>query len=410
MKQTRDARLETRDLGWALEKGKHMKALSILGSTGSIGTQTLEIVRNNKSEFKVEALAANSNIDLLEAQVREFRPKVTAIGDESKYEELKQRVRGLTEITAGLEGVVNAATAESCDTVVSAIVGIAGLIPTYKAIKAGKNIALANKETLVTAGRIITEEVKKNRVRMLPVDSEHSAIFQALHGEDRKNAYKILLTASGGPFFQEPQNLQKVTVKEALQHPNWSMGGKITIDSATLMNKGLEVIEAHWLFDLKYDQIEVIIHPQSIIHSMVKFKDGSVLAHMAPADMRLPIQYALTYPDMQHDTTLPLDLLSLKPLTFAQHDPVRFPCLNLAYHAGKIGGSMPTVLNAANEVAVDLFLEEKIGFTDIPQIITSVVNKHQPINQPTLNQLFNVDEQARKTAVYDASQLIERND
>ncbi len=377
--------------------------VAILGSTGSIGTQTLQVLENLPG-YRVYGLSTNKNVNLLSEQIQRFCPKMVVIGDEDKADRFKNSFNVFT--ASGNDGLCELAADTNVDIVVNALVGFAGLRPTLAALEAGKKVALANKEVLVSAGHL----VMKHRSQIIPIDSEHSAIWQILAGKRREDLASIILTASGGPFFQEPQNLQKVTVKEALQHPNWSMGGKITIDSATLMNKGLEVIEAHWLFDLKYDQIEVIIHPQSIIHSMVKFKDGSVLAHMAPADMRLPIQYALTYPDMQHDTTLPLDLLSLKPLTFAQHDPVRFPCLNLAYHAGKIGGSMPTVLNAANEVAVDLFLEEKIGFTDIPQIITSVVNKHQPINQPTLNQLFNVDEQARKTAVYDASQLIERND
>ena len=377
-----------------------MKALSILGSTGSIGTQTLEIVRNNKSEFKVEALAANSNIDLLEAQVREFRPKVTAIGDESKYEELKQRVSGLTEITAGLEGVVNAATAESCDTVVSAIVGIAGLIPTYKAIKAGKNIALANKETLVTAGRIITEEVKKNRVRMLPVDSEHSAIFQSLGSSKHNEVSKIILTASGGPFRTKTlKELEKVTVQDALKHPNWSMGRKITIDSATLMNKGLEVIEARWLFDIMPEAIEVCVHPQSIIHSAVEFVDGAVIAQLGLPDMKIPIQYALTYPERLPMAGEKISLTTIGNLTFYKPDTDKFKCLGLAFRALDMGDSACVVLNGANEEAVRLFLDEKISYLDIGNLIERTLDKHEVTKNMNIDDVAALDQWSRETLI-----------
>ncbi len=378
--------------------------VAILGSTGSIGTQTLQVLEN-LSEYRVYGLSTNKNVNLLSEQIQAFHPKMVVIGDEDEAARFRRESPNVLT-ASGNDGLCELAADANVDIIVNALVGFAGLEPTLAALEAGKKVALANKEVLVAAGHL----VMKHRSQIVPIDSEHSAIWQILAGKRRDDVASIILTASGGPFHQEPGNLQEVTVEQALKHPNWSMGGKITIDSATLMNKGLEVIEAHWLFDLKYDQIEVVIHPQSIIHSMVRFKDGSVLAQMAPADMRLPIQYALTYPDMQHAVSLPLDLLSLKPLTFAQHDPLRFPCLNLAYHAGKVGGSMPTVLNAANEVAVDLFLEKKIGFTDIPKIITSVVNKHRPTKQPTLDQLFSVDNQARETALYEASQLIGRKD
>jgi 1-deoxy-D-xylulose-5-phosphate reductoisomerase len=375
-----------------------MKSLSILGSTGSIGTQTLEIVRENRQEFEVSALAANSNIDLLEAQIREFRPKITAIGDESKYKELKSRVSGLTEVTAGLEGVVNAAADDSSDTVVSAIVGIAGLIPTYKAIKAGKNIALANKETLVTAGRIITEEVKKNKVSMLPVDSEHSAIFQSLGSSDNSKVSRIILTASGGPFrTKNLKELEKVSVQDALKHPNWSMGRKITVDSATLMNKGLEVIEARWLFDIMPEAIEVCVHPQSIIHSAVEFVDGAVIAQLGLPDMKVPIQYALTYPDRLPITGEKLNLTSIGNLTFYKPDIEKFKCLGLAFRALSMGDSACVVLNGANEEAVRLFLDGKIRFLDIGNYIEETLNMHEVIENMNINDVMALDRWSRVT-------------
>lgn len=375
-----------------------MKSLSILGSTGSIGTQTLEIVRENIQSFEVSALAANSNIDLLEAQIREFRPKITAIGDESKYKELKSRVNGLTEITAGMEGVCSAAAADSCDTVVSAIVGIAGLLPTYKAIKAGKNIALANKETLVTAGRIITEEVKKNRVSMLPVDSEHSAIFQSLGSCDNSKVSKIILTASGGPFRTKTmKELEKVTVQDALKHPNWSMGRKITVDSATLMNKGLEVIEARWLFDIMPEAIEVCVHPQSIIHSAVEFIDGAVIAQLGLPDMKVPIQYALTYPDRLPIPGEKLNLTSIGNLTFHKPDIEKFKCLGLAFRALSMGDSACVVLNGANEEAVRLFLDGKIRFLDIGNYIEETLNMHEVMENMNINDVITLDSWSRVT-------------
>lgn len=377
-----------------------MKALSILGSTGSIGTQTLEIVRENKEKFEVEALAANSNTELLEAQVREFRPRLTAIYDESKFKDLKKRVNGLTQVVAGLEGVVEAATAEESDTVVSAIVGIAGLIPTYTAIKAGKNIALANKETLVTAGRIITEEVKKNKVAMLPVDSEHSAIFQCLESGKHSEISKIILTASGGPFrTKSSEELNSVTVEDALKHPNWSMGRKITVDSATLMNKGLEVIEAKWLFDIDPKNIEVCVHPQSIVHSAVEFADGAVVAQLGLPDMKLPIQYALTYPDRLPMKGEKLDLISIGNLTFHKPDTDKFKCLKLAFMALDMGDSACVVLNGANEEAVRLFLNGKISFKDIGNLMEKTLNMHKALNNITIEEVLEIDRWSRDTLI-----------
>lgn len=375
-----------------------MKAISILGSTGSIGTQALEVVREYKEKFRVSALAANSNIDLLEAQVREFKPTITAIGDESKYHELKSRVGGLTHVTAGLEGVVEAAAEEECDTVISAIVGIAGLIPTYNAIRAGKNIALANKETLVTAGRIITEEVKKCKVSMLPVDSEHSAIFQSLEGSRHEEISKIILTASGGPFRNKTiEELKQVTIEDALKHPNWSMGRKITIDSATMMNKGLEVIEARWLFDINQDSIEVCIHPQSIIHSAVEYVDGAVIAQLGLPDMKLPIQYALTYPERLPMREKKLSLSDIGTLSFFKPDTDRFKCLGLAYRALSMGDSACVVLNGANEEAVGLFLNGKISFLDIGLLIEKTLDKHKVINNMNIDDVVALDRWSRET-------------
>ncbi len=375
-----------------------MKRLSILGSTGSIGKQTLEIVRENPDKFEVEALAANSDIDGLEQQVREFRPKITAIADEEKYKELKSRVGGLTQVTTGSEGVVEAASAAGCDTVVSAIVGIAGLLPTYKAIKSGKNIALANKETLVTAGRIITEEVKRNRVELLPVDSEHSAIFQSMVGSSHGEVSKLILTASGGPFRNSPvPELEKVTVQAALKHPNWSMGKKITVDSATMMNKGLEVIEARWLFDIMPQNIEVCVHPESIIHSAVEYVDGAVIAQLGLPDMKLPIQYALTYPHRLPMEGRKLSLTETGALSFFKPDTGRFKCLELAIRALELGDSACVVLNGANEEAVRLFLEEKIGFLDIGRLIEKTLEKHKTVDNMNIDGVMALDRWSRET-------------
>lgn len=372
------------------------KSISILGSTGSIGVQTLDVARN--LGIKVAGLAANTSIDKLESQAREFLPDVVAVGDEKLAKILAQRLEDLDiEVVGGIEGFKRVAALESIDTVVTSMVGIAGLIPTMEAIKNKKNIALANKETLVTAGEIVMSEALKAGVKILPVDSEHSAIFQCLMGNDIEDISRIILTASGGPFRgKTSKELERVTLAEALKHPNWSMGSKITIDSATLMNKGLEVIEAKWLFGLDLERIEVIVHPQSIIHSMVEYVDGAVIAQLGSPDMRLPIQFALTYPDRKHNNFSKLDLLKCGELTFEEPDMKTFPCLNLAFEALKIGATMPAVMNAANEEAVGLFLKEKIKFLDIPKVIDKVMSKHVIIDNPAIEDILDVDLWARR--------------
>jgi 1-deoxy-D-xylulose-5-phosphate reductoisomerase len=373
-----------------------LKKISILGSTGSIGTQTLDVVRNIEG-FEVKALSTNKNIDLLEKQIEEFHPKKVAVMDEEKAYELKKRIGSKIEILKGLEGLIEIAVMDEIDTLVTSVVGVIGLIPTYKAIQNKKNIALANKETLVTAGKIIMEEAKKNNVSIYPVDSEHSAIFQCLQGNPLNPVSRLILTASGGPFRSKSlKELENVTVKEALKHPNWEMGAKITIDSATMMNKGLEVIEARWLFDVELNKIEVLIHPQSIIHSMVEFEDGSIIAQMGEPDMRLPIQYALTYPKRVKNNWPKVNFAERNLLSFENPDLSVFKCLQLAYDALKIGGSMPAVLNAANEVAVDKFLKKEIAFLDIPRIIQDVMDKHELVENPSLSDIVNVDDWARK--------------
>ncbi len=372
-----------------------MKLISVLGSTGSIGTQTLDIVRKNKDLIKVTALAAGGNITLLEEQIREFSPKLVCVYDEEKAKALREGVKDLpVTVTAGMEGLIACATEAGCDTVVTAIVGMIGILPTIEAIKAGKNIALANKETLVTAGHIIMPLIKEKKVVLLPVDSEHSAIFQALHGEDKKQVYKILLTASGGPFRgRKLRELADKSPKDALKHPNWAMGQKITIDSATMVNKGLEVMEAAWLFDVSLEQIQVVVHPQSIIHSMVEYADGSILAQLGVPDMRLPIQYALFYPDrlfLQQGERV--DFIKLKQLTFEEPDMDTFYGLKLAFEAGRSGGSMPTVYNAANEWAVAAFLREEIEFLAIPHLIREAMDRHKLIANPSLNEILNTEQ------------------
>jgi 1-deoxy-D-xylulose-5-phosphate reductoisomerase len=372
------------------------KKISVLGSTGSIGVQTLDVARNLKIE--VLGLTANSNIDLIEKQAREFKPKIVAINDERMAIALKSRLKDQRiEVHSGIEGIRRVAVIEEVDTVVTSIVGIAGLIPTMDAIRGGKDIALANKETLVTAGGIVMSEASKNGVKILPIDSEHCAIFQCLLGNNNKDLSKIILTASGGPFRgKNIDELEKVTLEQALKHPNWNMGSKITIDSATLMNKGLEVIEAKWLFGLLLDQIQVIIHPQSIIHSMVEYIDGSIIAQLGSPDMRIPIQFALTYPKREGNAFSKPDLLKTSTLTFEEPDHNAFPCLRLAFDALKIGGTMAAAMNAANEVAVSLFMKQKIGFVDIPRIIEKVMDKHEVYNYPSLDDIIEVDRRARE--------------
>ncbi len=362
-----------------------MKTISVLGSTGSIGTQTLEVVRHNR-DVKVAALAAGNRVDELEKQVREFGPELVSVGTEEGAMDLRQRVRDLdVRVVCGMDGLIEAATIPRADMVVTAIVGMIGIRPTIEAIRAGKDIALANKETLVTAGHLIMPLAKECNVKILPVDSEHSAIFQSLNGERRERIEKILLTCSGGPFrgFRQ-EELEHVTVEDALRHPNWNMGPKITVDSATLVNKGLEVMEAGWLFDVSADQIEVVVQPQSVIHSAVQFIDGAVIAQMGTPDMKLPIQYAMFWPDRRQMKTDRLDLFALKELTFLKPDTDVFRGLPLAMRAMKEGGSMPTVFNAANECAVAKFLNHEIGFTDIYKIIESCMDAHVTKESPSV--------------------------
>lgn len=351
------------------------KKIAILGSTGSIGTQALEVIDNLGIE--VCALSANKNIDLLEKQIKIYKPKKVAVNDKKSAYILKQRIGKSVEIVSGLEGLIEIAVMGQVDTVLTSVVGSVGLIPTIKAIQAKKNIALANKETLVTAGKLIMEEAKKHKINIYPVDSEHSAIFQSLQGNQHNKIHKIHLTASGGPFRQKSiDDLKYVTLEDALKHPNWSMGKKITIDSATMMNKGLEVIEAKWLFDVELEQINVVVHPQSIIHSMVEYEDGAVIAQLGQPDMRVPIQYALTYPDRIKNDFPKLDFFKSNKLEFEKPDLEKFKSLQLAYDAIKIGGTMPAVLNSANEAAVELFLEQKIKFLDIPKLIENAMSAY----------------------------------
>ncbi|NMB33812.1 MAG: 1-deoxy-D-xylulose-5-phosphate reductoisomerase [Clostridium sp.] len=373
-----------------------VKRISILGSTGSIGTQTLDVARH--LNIKVEGLAANTNIDLLEKQVREFNPSIIAVMNEDYAKILNSRLSGISvEVLSGIEGFKRVASIENVKTVVSSIVGVAGLIPTMEAIKNGKDIALANKETLVTAGSIVMGEAFKRGVNIFPVDSEHSAIFQCLMGNNIKDVAKIILTASGGPFWgRKKDELGDVSVEEALKHPNWSMGNKISIDSATMMNKGLEVIEARWLFGIPLDRIEVLIHPQSVIHSMVEYADGAVMAQLGAPDMKLPIQLALTYPKRLPNKFAKLDFAKYNSLTFASPDMETFPCLRLAYDALRLGGTMPAVLNAANEKAVQLFIENKIRFLDIPRVIEKAMGDHCVKMDPSLCDIIEVDSWVRE--------------
>ena len=371
-----------------------MKKIAILGSTGSIGTQTLEIVRTN-GDLEVTALAAGNNIDLLEQQIREFRPKLAAVWKEELAAELKSRVRDMDiEIVSGMDGLLSVAAVPESEILVTAIVGMIGILPTIEAIKAGKDIALANKETLVTAGHIIMPLAKERGVSILPVDSEHSAIFQSLQGGQRKALHKILLTASGGPFRgKKREELKNIQVEDALKHPNWEMGRKITIDSSTMVNKGLEVIEAKWLFGVTVDQIQVVVQPQSIIHSMVEYEDGAVIAQLGTPDMKLPIQYALYYPERRYLPGDRLDFAALQQITFEKPDMETFYGLKLAYEAGRRGGSLPTVLNAANERAVAMFLDRKIGYLQIPEIIQACMENHKNIEDPTVEEILKTEQE-----------------
>lgn len=369
-----------------------MKKIAVLGSTGSIGTQTLEIVREQK-DIEITALAAGSNETLLEAQIREFRPKLAALWEEKSACSLRQRVRDLpVRIVSGMEGLLEIARMEETEILVTAIVGMLGIRPTIAAIEAGKTIALANKETLVTAGHIIMPLAKEKQVSILPVDSEHSAIFQSLHGERGNRIQKILLTASGGPFRgKKREELVQVQVEDALKHPNWSMGRKITIDSATMVNKGLEVMEAKWLFEVAPEQIQVVVHPQSVIHSMVEYEDGAVLAQLGTPDMRLPIQYALYYPNRRNLSGKRLDFYQFSSLTFEEPDLETFFGLKLAFRAMERGGNIPTAYNAANEKAVSLFLNRKISFLEIPEIINTCMEQCKFVNEPDVSEILETE-------------------
>ena len=369
-----------------------MKKIAILGSTGSIGTQTLDVVRSN-GDIEVLGISAGKNIEKLEEQIREFSPKLAAVWDEEKARELAVRTKDTnTRILAVMDGLLELASMEGTEIVVTAIVGMLGIRPTIEAIRAGKDIALANKETLVTAGHLIMPMAKEYGVRILPVDSEHSAIFQALNGESRKEIHKLLITASGGPFRgKKRKDLEKATLQDTLKHPNWVMGQKITVDSATLVNKGLEVMEARWLFDVTLDQIQVVVQPQSVIHSMVEFEDGGIIAQLGTPDMRLPIQYALYYPHRRYLEGERLDFAKLGSITFEEPDMETFLGLPMAIRAAEEGGSMPTVFNASNELAVKKFLQQKIGFLDIYEIIGQSMERHKKIENPDLDEILAVE-------------------
>lgn len=375
-----------------------MKYISVLGSTGSIGTQTLEVVRNN-SDLKVIALAVGSNIAELEKQIEEFNPQIVCVWDSKKALELETRLMKKknernVEIVTGMDGLIACATVKKAEVVVTAMVGMIGIKPTIAAIQARKDIALANKETLVTAGHIIMPLARENKVKILPVDSEHSAIFQALNGENKNQIQKLIITASGGPFRgRKRSDLKNIRVEEALNHPNWSMGRKITIDSSTMINKGLEVIEAKWLFDVSFSQIQVVIQPQSVIHSMVEFKDGAVMAQLGTPDMKLPIQYALYYPERKSLPGERLEFSKIGTLNFEEPDLETFQGLKLAYEVGEQGGSYPTVYNAANERAVALFLNRKIGYLDIIEIINYAIEGHKKIEDPSIDEILQIEQE-----------------
>lgn len=369
--------------------------LAILGSTGSIGTQTLDVIRDIGG-INVKAMSTNTRIDLFEKQIREFKPELVCVMNSEKAEELKSRITDIdVKVTTGMDGLIEVATVVGTDTVVNSVVGNIGLVPTVEAIKAKKNIALANKETLVTSGELVMKLLKENNVKMYPVDSEHSAIFQSLQGNEGNKIDKIFLTASGGPF-RTWDDVSKVTVDDALKHPNWNMGKKITIDSATLMNKGLEVIEAKWLFNVDLEQIEVVVHPQSIVHSMVGYEDGAVIAQLGLADMKVPIQYALTYPKRVKNSFPKINFFEYNNLTFEKPKIDKFPCLSLAYKAIKTGGTMPTVLNAANEIAVARFINREISFIDIPKLIEMAMSAYTVKYNYTIKDVLEADKWARE--------------
>ncbi|WP_433749826.1 1-deoxy-D-xylulose-5-phosphate reductoisomerase [Falsibacillus pallidus] len=374
-----------------------MKYISLLGATGSIGTQTLDVIRRHPEEYRLAAFSAGKNLELTRKIIQEFKPELVSVSDKDDCLALQSEFSSSISFHYGEDGLVETAVYHKSDILVNAVLGSVGLFPTLQAIKEKKIIAIANKETLVTAGHLVMDAAKENGVPLLPVDSEHSAIFQALQGEKEKNIEKLILTASGGSFRDRTRDeLKGVTVIDALNHPNWSMGAKITIDSATMMNKGLEVIEAHWLFQMPYDRIDVLLHRESIIHSMVEFHDSSIIAQLGTPDMRVPIQYALTYPDrLPFSDASRLNLAEIGKLHFEKMDMDRFYCLKLAYQAGIAGGTAPTVLNAANEEAVDAFLKGKISFLEIEDCIEKALNKHQKIDQPDLETIRGVDKETR---------------
>ncbi len=378
-----------------------MKKIALLGSTGSIGTSTLEVVAQHPDEFQIVGLSAGSNIELLASQVKQFRPEIVSVGKPEYMEQLREYIGDawLPEIVYGKEGLIQVASHASANFVMTAVVGSVGVEPTLSAIKAGKTIGLANKETLVSAGHIVMEAAKKHNVAIIPVDSEHSAIFQSLQGNSMDDVARIILTASGGSFRHLSRDeLKQVSIQDALNHPNWNMGAKVTIDSATMMNKGLEVLEAHWLFGLPFEQIECVLHYESIIHSMVEYKDRAVIAQLGTPDMKVPIQYALSYPRRFDLKTQPLDLISCGTLHFARMDFDRYPMLQLAYECGKRGGTLPTVMNAANEVAVERFLKNDISFLQIEELVKTVCEKHDVASNPELEVIFAADRWAREQA------------
>ena len=374
-----------------------MKKILILGSSGSIGVNTLNVVRNFPDKFRVTGLTVNSRIDVLEQQINEFKPKFVVVTDKSKAKELKSKIGDLCEVIAGTEGLLKSASEKDYDILLGAIVGFAGLAPTLEAIKRGKRIALANKETLVVAGELVTKLVLENNAEIIPVDSEHSAIYQCLVGENLNEVEKLILTASGGPFLnKDKSSFENATVDEALNHPNWKMGSKITIDSATMMNKGLEVIEAHWLFGLPVEKINVVVHPQSIIHSLVQFVDGSIKAQLGLPDMKLPIQYALTFPDRFENNFKRTNLPEIKNLTFIEPDFDKFECLKLAYNVLKVSGTAPCILNAANEIAVEKFINNEIKFSQISQLIRKALDKIENHSDPDIETIFECDKNTRE--------------
>ncbi|MEN0659432.1 1-deoxy-D-xylulose-5-phosphate reductoisomerase [Caldifermentibacillus hisashii] len=374
-----------------------MKGISLLGATGSIGTQTIDIIRSNREQFELVAIAVGKNLELTREIINEFHPKLVSVQNQADAAILQREFAGISKILSGDEGLIEVAVHPDANLFVNAILGSVGLVPTLNAIEAGKTIALANKETLVTAGHIVMARARDRKVPVLPVDSEHSAIFQCLQGERQKNIERLIITASGGSFRDNTrEQLLDVTIEEALHHPNWSMGAKITIDSATMMNKGLEVIEAHWLFDQPYDKIDVLLHRESTVHSMVEFHDGSIIAQLGSPDMRIPIQYALTYPERTPTNAARLDLTELGTLHFQKMDFNRYRCLRFAYEAGRRGGTLPVVLNAANEVCVQAFLNGKIKFLEIEDVIEWALENHVPTANPDLDTILSVDQETRE--------------